>query len=148
MEPSRGEGKGFLVPYAQCCRRPCIELHPVSATLATGSAGVFPLENSRIVTAAATAMCAGLAMLDTISRFWRVKDESGNGEVLRDVEPLLDLAWETGGCVLIPHHDGKNDTSRAFPGASALPGLADLILDLKRPAPTRAYRRPPPESEL
>ena len=118
------------------------------ATLATGSAGVFPLENSRIVMAAAPAKCAWLVMLDTMSRFWRIKSESGNAEVLREVEPLRDLAQETGGCVLILHHDGKNDTSRASRGASALPGLADLILNLKRPAPTRAYRRPLPESEL
>ena len=75
----------------------------------------------------------GFVLIDTISRFWNIENENDNAEMLKEVEPLLDLAHDTGACVLALHHDGKNDNAKGSRGASSLPGLADVILSLKRP---------------
>lgn len=75
-----------------------------------------------------------LVLLDTLSRFWKVKDENSNAEIMREVSPLLDLARETGAAVLLVHHERKSggEDGRGIRGGSALFGLADQALILKK----------------
>jgi len=76
-----------------------------------------------------------LLIVDTLSRFWTISDENKNAEVVGQVSPLLDLAHETGVVVLLVHHErkGGGEDGRGIRGASALLGLVDQALTLKRP---------------
>ena len=76
----------------------------------------------------------GLVLIDTISRFWNVKDENNNAEIIREVSPLLDLAHETNTAIGFLHHDRKSggDDGRGIRGGSALFGLVDQAILLDR----------------
>lgn len=76
----------------------------------------------------------GLVLIDTLSRFWNVKDENDNAAIIREVSPLLDLAHEINTAVGILVHDRKSggDEGRSIRGASALFGLVDQALLLDR----------------
>jgi hypothetical protein len=75
-----------------------------------------------------------LVIVDTLGRYWDIKDENDNAEVTRAVSPLLDLARETGAAVVLIHHERKagGEEGRAIRGASALLGLVDQALSLDR----------------
>jgi putative DNA primase/helicase len=75
-----------------------------------------------------------LVIVDTLARFWGIRDENNNSEVVRHVSPWLDLAHETGVVVLLVHHDRKSggEEGRSIRGGSALLGLVDQALMLER----------------
>ncbi len=76
----------------------------------------------------------GLVLIDTISRFWNVKDENNNQEIIREVSPLLDLAHETNTAVGLLVHDRKSggEDGRSIRGASSFFGLVDQAILLDR----------------
>jgi len=78
----------------------------------------------------------GLLVVDTLTRFWGVRDENDNSEVIAALGPLLDLAHTVGITVLLVHHAGKNEeeesTGREIRGASGTFGMVDQALILKR----------------
>jgi len=83
-----------------------------------------------------------LVIVDTLTRFWSVRDENDNAAVGREAGKWLDLARETGVTVLLVVHEGKGggEHGRSIRGASALFALADqaVILDRRRGgAPTQ-----------
>jgi len=75
-----------------------------------------------------------LVVLDTLSRFWSIKDENDNAEIIRLASPFLDLAHETNTTVLLLHHERKSggDEGRGIRGGSALFGLVDQALLLEK----------------
>ena len=82
----------------------------------------------------------GVLIVDTLSRFWGIKDENSNAEVEQKISPLLDLARDTGCVVILVHHErkGGGDQGRSIRGGSALLGLVDqaLMLEHTQGAPT------------
>jgi hypothetical protein len=89
-----------------------------------------------------------LVLLDTLSRFWRIKDENDNAEIIRAVGPLLEMAQRTECAVLVIHHekkktgeDGGDDGIRAIRGGSALAGIVDQSLQLAKPHGGGSNRR-------
>lgn len=81
----------------------------------------------------------GLIIVDTLGRFWTVRDENDNAEIEQALGPLLDLARRTGACVLLVHHERKGaaehgPTGETIRGGSALLGLVDQALLLRRGA--------------
>jgi KaiC/GvpD/RAD55 family RecA-like ATPase len=84
-----------------------------------------------------------LVLVDTLARYWGIKDENNNSDVVKKVSPWLDLAHETGVAVLLIHHDRKSggDEGRGIRGGSALLGLVDqaLMLD-RRPGSNKRQR--------
>jgi hypothetical protein len=88
-----------------------------------------------------------LVVVDTLARFWTVTEENDNVEIERQVSPLLDLAHESGAVILLVHHlrkNGDDDDGRGIRGGSALLGLVDQALMLRRPggpgSPLRVLR--------
>lgn len=77
-----------------------------------------------------------LVVVDTLTRFWSVRDENDNAQVNREAGKWLDLARATGVTVLLVVHEGKSggEHGRSIRGASALFALADqaVILDRRR----------------
>lgn len=75
-----------------------------------------------------------LVVLDTLARYWGIRDENDNAQVREWVSPLLDLARETGAVVLLVHHERKTagEDGRGIRGGSALFGLVDQALILDR----------------
>jgi len=84
-----------------------------------------------------------LVILDTLGRFWRVKDENSNAEVVQEVSPLLDLARDTGAAVLLVHHESKSggEDGKGIRGASALFGLVDQAFLLQKAQGGSSNRR-------
>ena len=84
-----------------------------------------------------------LLLLDTLSRFWDIKDENDNAEVTRRVSPFLDLAHETNAAVVLIHHERKSggEDGRGIRGGSALFAAVDqaLLLD-RRPGGDASHR--------
>jgi AAA domain len=76
----------------------------------------------------------GLVIIDSLSRFWSIKDENNNAEVLRELSPLLDIAHETNTTVLLVHHERKSggEDGRGIRGGSALFGAVDQAILLER----------------
>jgi hypothetical protein len=77
----------------------------------------------------------GFVLLDTLSRYWQIRDENDNAEIVRRLNPLLDLARQTGCTILMVHHDKKDggESGRSIRGGSALFGLVDQALLYDRP---------------
>ncbi len=75
-----------------------------------------------------------LMVLDTLSRYWNIRDENDNAEIIRKCSPFLDLARETNCCVLLAHHDNKagGEDGRSIRGGGALFGLVDQALMLTK----------------
>ena len=63
-----------------------------------------------------------LVLIDSLSRFWSVVDDNNNMEVIREVEPLLDMAHETNTAIMPIHHERKSggDDGRGIRGGSSL----------------------------
>ena len=72
----------------------------------------------------------GMVVLDTLSRYWNVRDENDNAGVVREVSPFLDLAHETGCTVVLVHHESKSggENGRGIRGASSLLALAFVAI--------------------
>jgi putative DNA primase/helicase len=77
-----------------------------------------------------------LIVIDTLAAFWHVENENDASEMTRAVKPLLQLARESGACVLLIHHARKSDGSHGdeIRGSGALFGLVDVALVMKRHA--------------
>ena len=52
-----------------------------------------------------------LVINDTLAAFWSVENENDASEMTKAVKPLLQLARETGACVLLIHHARKSEGS-------------------------------------
>jgi len=76
----------------------------------------------------------GVLLLDTLSRYWNIRDENDNAEIIKKCSPFLDLARETNCCVLLNHHDNKagGEDGRSIRGGGALFGLVDQALMLTK----------------
>jgi hypothetical protein len=77
-----------------------------------------------------------LVLLDTLSRYWNIRDENDNPEIERLVSPFLDLAHETDAAVVLIHHHRKSGGSdgHAIRGGGGLLAIVDQALSLeKRP---------------
>ena len=86
----------------------------------------------------------GLVVIDTLAAFTQMIDENDNAEMVRVMQPLLDLAHDYGVTVLAIHHTGKGgskDVARASRGASALSGVVDVGWMLTRIGQRRSNRR-------
>jgi hypothetical protein len=75
-----------------------------------------------------------LVLLDTLTTYWRIKDESDNAEIARLGSPFLDLAHETDAAVVLIHHHRKSGGAdgHAIRGGGALFGLVDQALSLDK----------------
>ena len=75
-----------------------------------------------------------LILVDTLAMFWRIVDENDPAALTRAVQPLLDLARETGACVLLIHHFRKSEGTEGdeVRGTSALLASLDVALLLYR----------------
>lgn len=74
-----------------------------------------------------------VVFIDTVSRFWLLENENDNAEVIRQVDPLLELARQTEAVVLLAHHERKQGGhgGRSIRGASALFAAVDQALILE-----------------
>lgn len=77
-----------------------------------------------------------LVVIDTLAAFWRVENENDASEMTKAVKPLLQLARDSGACVLLIHHARKSEGSHGdeIRGSGALFGLVDVALIMKRHA--------------
>ena len=84
--------------------------------------------------AAAEAQRPALIIVDTMQRLIQARDLNDYAEVTRKLQPLLDLARETGAAVLLLHHAGKSERADldSVLGSTALTGSVDTLLVLKR----------------
>lgn len=75
-----------------------------------------------------------LILVDTLAMFWRIVDENAPAALTRAVRPLLDLARETGACVLLIHHFRKSEGTEGddIRGTGALLASVDVALLLYR----------------
>jgi len=75
-----------------------------------------------------------LILVDTLSAFWRIDNENDAAEMTKVVRPLLQLARESGACVLLIHHARKSEGSYGdeIRGSGALFAAVDVALILKR----------------
>jgi len=51
----------------------------------------------------------GLLIVDSLSKFWNVKNENDAAEVERELKPLVQIARDTNAAVLLIHHNRKNE---------------------------------------
>jgi AAA domain len=72
-----------------------------------------------------------LVILDTLARNFGVGDENSSTDMGAFVRACDRLRTETGACVLVVHHTGK-DVEKGARGSSALTGAADCIIAVKR----------------
>jgi hypothetical protein len=77
-----------------------------------------------------------LVLLDTLSRYWRIRDENDNAEIERLVGPFVDLAHETDAAVVLIHHHRKSGGTdgHAIRGGGGLLALVDQALSLEKRA--------------
>jgi hypothetical protein len=77
---------------------------------------------------------AVLVVIDTLARLVHLQDTNDYAEVMRKLEPLIDLARRTGCHVLALHHTGKNDRDDgdSLLGSTAFFASCDVVLTLKR----------------
>ena len=75
-----------------------------------------------------------IVIIDPLSRFVRISDFNSYGEVMRELEPILDLA-RTSKCqphIMFLHHNGKGGDLResgdAVLGSTALFGIVDTLI--------------------
>ncbi len=72
----------------------------------------------------------GLVIVDTLSKLWMVNDENDASLVEKGIDPLLQLARETGAAVLILHHTRKSPAENGadIRGSSALFSSVDTAI--------------------
>ena len=75
-----------------------------------------------------------LVIIDPLSRILKVPDFNDYGPMSRAMEPLIDLARDTDGHILMAHHDSKADRTggEAVLGSTALFGAVDCHIQLKK----------------
>jgi putative DNA primase/helicase len=74
-----------------------------------------------------------LVIVDTLASFWELKDENDASAMTKAVKPLLQLARESGACVLMIHHSRKAEGAYGdeIRGSSALFGLVDVAVMMR-----------------
>jgi len=75
-----------------------------------------------------------LVIIDPLSRFLRVADFNNYGEVTKVLEPLIDLARDSGSHILAVHHNSKGDRDGgdSLLGSTAFFAAVDTLLLLRR----------------
>jgi archaellum biogenesis ATPase FlaH len=75
-----------------------------------------------------------LILVDTLAAFWRIENENDAAELTKVVKPLLQLARESGACVLLVHHARKAEGQYGdeIRGSGALFAAVDVALVMKR----------------
>lgn len=75
-----------------------------------------------------------LIIVDTLATFWRIENENDAAEMTKAVKPLLQLARESGACVLLVHHARKAEGQYGdeIRGSGALFAAVDVALVMKR----------------
>jgi hypothetical protein len=75
-----------------------------------------------------------LILIDTLSSFWRIENENDAAEMTKAMKPLLQLARDSGACVLLIHHARKSEGSYGdeIRGSGALFAAVDVALIMKR----------------
>jgi hypothetical protein len=83
-----------------------------------------------------------LVVIDTLFKFVRVKDVSAYAEVYKALEPLIDLARDTGTHILVVHHSPKGERGAGDEalGSTAILGSVDTMLTLRRTEHHRTVR--------
>lgn len=100
--------------------------------------GSAPLEENRKIIGELRAFAAeggyALLVVDTIGKLARVRSGNDYAEVCASLEPLIDLARETGCAVVMTHHLGKNEreTGDGSLGSTAYFGAVDVCLEIKK----------------
>lgn len=97
-----------------------------------------------------------LVIVDTLARFWTVKDESNASEVSAATQPLLEMARDTGAVVLLIHHSRKSEgeDGTEIRGSGDILAVVDIGLILKKRKGSdsqrtlHAYSRYPTPKEL
>ncbi len=76
----------------------------------------------------------GLIIVDTLSKFWELKDENDAAGMERAVDPILRLARDSGAAILLLHHTRKSpsDDGSDIRGSSALFGSLDVGIIFRR----------------
>jgi hypothetical protein len=86
-----------------------------------------------------------LVIVDTLAKFWSsyLVSDNENAEVIRALEPLMDLARQTNAAVLCIHHDrkGGGEDGESIRGAGSLRGEADQVLLLRKVANHETQRK-------
>lgn len=87
----------------------------------------------------ARSLDAGLVVFDTLPSLWPVANENDASEVLEALAPLRAIT-DAGAALLLVHHPrkGGGTEGQATRGSGSLPGFVDIILELRRNAPTDA----------
>lgn len=67
-----------------------------------------------------------LVILDPIANLFNTDDENSNSEAARQGKALTALSRETGACIVVAHHTGKDTGGNYGRGASARLGAADV----------------------
>ncbi len=77
---------------------------------------------------------AVLVVIDTLARLVRLQDSNDYAEVMRKLEPIIDLARRTGCHVMTLHHTGKNDRDDgdSLLGSTAFYASSDVVVTLRR----------------
>ena len=75
-----------------------------------------------------------MVVVDSLSRFMRLKDENDASLVNRGIEPLLRTCRELSTSVIAIHHDRKREgnSGRNMRGSSAILAAVDLSIEVKR----------------
>lgn len=75
-----------------------------------------------------------LILVDTLAAFWKIENENDAAEMTKVVKPLLQLARESGACVLLVHHARKAEGQYGdeIRGSGALFAAVDVALVMKR----------------
>ena len=76
----------------------------------------------------------GLVVIDTLPAWWRLSDESDASEVIRKGMPLIEAIRETDAAWLglVHSRKGGGTNGEEIRGSSALLGLADIAISMKR----------------
>ena len=76
----------------------------------------------------------GLVVIDTLPAWWRFRDESDASEVIRQGMPLVQAIHETDAAWLglVHSRKGGGEHGEEIRGSSALLGLADIAISMKR----------------
>ena len=76
----------------------------------------------------------GMVVIDTLSRFWNIKDENSAREVDTFISPLLGMTRRTGAAIMMIHHLKKGESSGGMDirGSGALFASVDASFSFKR----------------
>jgi 5S rRNA maturation endonuclease (ribonuclease M5) len=103
-------------------------------------AGMSPQDGIIQLTEAVKFHKPALIIIDPLFRFTRVRDGNAYSEVTAALEPLLNLARQSGSHVLLVHHSGKGDRNGgdSILGSTAIFGSVDTAFIMKRSETTRS----------